>query len=112
MLAQARINNPVINSTIGNFSTQDESLTSLQLFLRNLVTMAFIIAGLWFFIQLILGGYNYMTAGGDKEAVQKAQRRIQNAFIGLVIILAIYAMASVIRIIFDFNILTFNIPRP
>ena len=104
--------NPAINAAVGDFANPDESLTAFQLILRNILTMAFIIAGLWFFVQLILGGYNYMTAGGDKEAVQKAQRRIQNAFIGLVLILAVYAISHVMNIVFGFQILIFNIPRP
>lgn len=107
------IYNPAVNSNIGDVQPYSgNSIPILELFLRNVVTMAFIIAGLWFFIQIILSGYNYITAAGDKESVQKAQRRIQQALIGLVIILALYALNHTINIVFGLNIISFNIPRP
>jgi len=50
-----------------------------------------LVAGLWFLIQLILGGYAYMSAGGNKEKAQTASQKITQALIGLVIVvLAIF----------------------
>jgi len=39
-------------------------------------------------ILLIIGGINYMTAGGDAEKAKSARGMIINAIIGIVIILA------------------------
>ena len=50
-----------------------------------------LVAGLWFLVQLILGGYAYMSAGGNKEKAQVASQKITKALIGLVIVvLAIF----------------------
>jgi len=50
-----------------------------------------LVAGLWFLFQLILGGYAYMSAGGNKEKAQVASQKITQALIGLVIVvLAIF----------------------
>jgi len=50
-----------------------------------------LVAGLWFLIQLILGGYAYMSAGGNKEKAQAASQKITQALTGLVIVvLAIF----------------------
>jgi len=50
-----------------------------------------LVAGLWFLIQLILGGYAYMSAGGNKEKAQTASQKISQALTGLVIVvLAIF----------------------
>ena len=50
-----------------------------------------LVAGLWFLIQLILGGYAYMSAGGNKEKAQTASQKITQALLGLVIVvLAIF----------------------
>ncbi len=52
-----------------------------------------IVAGLWFLFQLILGGYAYMSAGGNKEKAQAASQKITQALIGLVIVvLAIFVI--------------------
>ena len=36
-------------------------------------------------VMLIVGGYSYMTAGGDEQKVGKATKTLTNAIIGLVI---------------------------
>jgi len=111
LLAQS-LQNPVLNVRLGQAIDVSESPAMLQLLLRLLIDMIFIIAGLWFFIQIILGGYNFITSAGDKEAVQKSQRRIQQAVIGLVIIFAVFALASVIQKVFGFNLVNFTFPHP
>ncbi|MBU0570382.1 hypothetical protein KKB40_06450 [Patescibacteria group bacterium] len=46
------------------------------------------IAAIWFVFQIIIGAYNWMSAGGDKGAVQQAQQKITNGLIGLIIVVA------------------------
>jgi hypothetical protein len=45
-----------------------------------------------FVILIILAGYNWMTARGDEQKVTKAKDTIQRAIIGLIIIIAAYAI--------------------
>lgn len=56
----------------------------------------FIIAGLAALLYLLLGALAWVTSGGDKEAVQKAQQKIQSAVIGLIILVA--ALAIIVTI--------------
>jgi len=60
------------------------------------ITLAFGVAGLVAVVYLILGGFNYVTAGGDPEAVEAAKTTIVNAIIGLVIILVSYLIVQFI----------------
>ena len=65
-----------------------ESIAHLISVVIGLFTL---VAGLWFLVQLILGGYAYMSAGGNKEKAQTASQKITKALIGLVIVvLAIF----------------------
>ena len=48
--------------------------------------------GIIFIILLILAGFNWMTAAGDEEKVTKAKNTITRAVIGLIIIIAAYAI--------------------
>jgi len=109
----AIINNPALNAKIGDFSliggTPAEALNSV---LNNLVTLALSIAGIYFFANLIMGGYTWISAGGDKESVQKARNRISNALIGIVFTFAIFTIIYIMEFFFGFNILKFNIPTP
>ncbi len=48
--------------------------------------------GIIFVILIILGGYNWMTAGGNEEKVTKAKETIRHAIIGLIIVVSAYAI--------------------
>lgn len=52
----------------------------------------FVIAGLTAFLYLILGAFNWITSGGDKEAIDKARNKIQAAVIGIILIFAVLAI--------------------
>ncbi len=60
------------------------------------ITLAFGVAGLVAVIYLIMGGFSYVTAGGDPEAVEAAKTTIVNAIIGLVIIFVSYLIVGFI----------------
>ncbi|MCX6799656.1 MAG: hypothetical protein NT091_00720 [Candidatus Falkowbacteria bacterium] len=52
--------------------------------------------GIVFLILLVYAGYLWMTAQGDSKQVEKAQKMIQQTIIGLVIILAAYAITALV----------------
>ena len=52
--------------------------------------------GVFFFILVIIGGIQWMTAGGSDEKVNKAKTLITNALIGLIIVLSAYAITNFI----------------
>lgn len=43
---------------------------------------------------IVLGGYYWLTAGGDTEQVKKAKQHITNGIIGLIICVLAYAITS------------------
>jgi hypothetical protein len=51
-----------------------------------------------------------MTAGGDKEATQKATKRISTALIGLTILFSVFAIIFVIESLFGISLTKFKIP--
>ncbi|MFA4930251.1 MAG: pilin [Patescibacteria group bacterium] len=54
-------------------------------------------AGLVAVIYLIIGGFNYITAGGNEEQNKKATKTLLNAVIGLVVIFAAYAIVVTVQ---------------
>ena len=57
------------------------------------VIQAFLgLLGIIFIILMLYGGYQWMTARGNEEQVNKAKETIQRAVIGLVIVLSAYAI--------------------
>jgi hypothetical protein len=73
--------------------------------LSNLLGVMTIIGGLWFMINLLVGGYNYLAAGESSEKMKEATRQIGNALIGLVVVIASYAVISLISGLVGFKIL-------
>jgi len=64
-----------------------------------------VIAAIWFFIQITLAGLAWITAGGDKNKLTEARDKISNAFIGLVIVVAGWAILALAGQFFGWDIL-------
>ena len=71
-------------------------IDDLGKFIGAVITFFLVIAALAAFIFLLLGGFTWITSGGDKAAVEAAQKRIQAAIIGLIIVFAAWAIMLVI----------------
>lgn len=63
-------------------------------------------AGLWFIFQFFLGALGWLSAGGDKTAIENARKKITNAVIGLVIVIAAIFLIDLIGTILGLNILS------
>jgi len=67
---------------------------SLPQLVGRLINVALGFIGIVLLVLLLLAGFNWMTAGGDTEKVKKAQQQIKNAIIGLIVIVAAFAISS------------------
>jgi len=70
--------------------------TGIVLLLTNVLRLAFAAAGILAFINFIIAGFQYMTAGGDSKALSSAWSRIWQSLIGLLIVVLSFALASLI----------------
>jgi hypothetical protein len=48
--------------------------------------------GVIFLVLFIVSGYQWMTAGGNEEQIEKAKKRMGNAAIGTIIVLMAWAL--------------------
>jgi len=68
--------------------------------LANIISMVIGImtigAGIWFLFQTIIAGYGYMSAGGDRERIQTAGRKLTNALIGIAVVVAAYGLLALL----------------
>lgn len=78
--------------------------TCIWSLVSNTVSVAFILAGIVFFLILVLGGIEWLTSGGDKAKLQDAQKKIINAFIGIAIIAASWAIFTLVLYFFGINL--------
>ncbi len=93
----------VVNSVIGGttetnnaikiqYSTPDKIKHPAQI-AKNIIYVINGFLGIIMIILLMYGGFIWMTAVGDPKKTEKAQDLIQQAIIGLVIIIATWALA-------------------
>jgi len=75
---------------------------AVSFIVRIIIIAAFIVA----FIFLLIGGLRWITAGGDEKAVAGARGMVTGALIGLVIVLAAFAIIRLIEFFFNVNIIS------
>lgn len=84
------IYNPVLERIIG----QGSGAEILARLIASFLKIAFSVAGLVLLAMLLVGGIQWMIAGGDKEQMTKAQGRITSALIGFVIFMSVFAIIN------------------
>ena len=78
--------------------------TDLGGLVKSLFIVALAAAVLFFFIQLIIGGISWISAGGDPKNLESARNRITNAVVGLIIVVAAFAITLIVTTILGVNI--------
>ncbi len=53
------------------------------------INMFIFVAGMFLILYLLWGAFDWITSGGDKEKITKAQNKITNAFIGMFLIFVV-----------------------
>lgn len=79
-------------------------LVDLGTILRNIIVILFVFAGILAFIFIVIGGIQWITAGGDPKAAGSARDRITAAVIGLVIVVAAFAITLIVTSALGINI--------
>ena len=80
---------PIIPNTTASASSLSELFTKAS----NIIAL---VAGALAFVYLVYSGIMYLTAGGNPDAAKKGQQGILNAIIGLVIIVAAWAIINAV----------------
>lgn len=71
--------------------------------ISNALGIVFSIAGILAFVWAFVGVFQYITAGGNKEGLEKAKKRIYWAVIGLVFLMLAFTFSSLVRELFQIN---------
>lgn len=93
-------------SDLGPFADNPDPYTAITKIISSIIGVMTIAAGVWFLLQFIIGGFNMINAGGDKAKLQSSRDRLTNAFIGLIIVVASWAILSLASTFFgvDFTL--------
>lgn len=61
------------------------------------IKLFFIVAGLVALLFLLRGSLDWIMSSGEKEKISAAQQRIQNAIIGLILIIIVVSIVAVLE---------------
>ena len=98
----------ITNPVLGNLG-QKTGLSFFQSFIPGLIGLALLAGAIIFFFILILGAIQWITGGGDKQALEGARGKITNAIVGILILFSIFAILNLIEIFFQIKIMTLDI---
>ncbi len=101
-----KLNNPVLSPQLRN-------LSGIEFFQRAVVVgiNLLLLAGVLVFVFILLiGGIRWITAGGDKAAMEGARGQVTNAIIGVVILLSVFAIIQLIGFIFGTDLFNLSFP--
>jgi len=73
--------------------------------LSTTIGLMTVVAAIFFTFQIIAGAISWMSAGGDKGAIEDARKRITNGIVGLVIVIAAVFIAQLIGYLIGFDII-------
>lgn len=92
----------------GNFAPDlggANSATQIENLVSTAVGFLTVVAGLAFLIYFIIGALNWVTAGGDSKKVDDAKHYMTNGAIGMIVIVAAYAITWIVGTVLGIDIL-------
>jgi len=87
------------------------SITCLECVVQTILNFAIRLAGIVFFIMLLVGGFKYLTSGGDSKATESAQKTLTYAILGLALLFGGWLILLFIKEFTGVDVTQFTIPR-
>ncbi len=89
------------------------TLQDLEVVFAKIISVVLGLAGIALFIMLIIGGFKFITAGGDPKAAEAAKKTLTYAIAGLVLIASAYLILRFINVFTGVDVVNFRIiPQP
>jgi len=77
---------------IGRTTFGDATPTDIRLTMARVINVVLGFIGIVFLVLTVMGGFQYMTSAGNEEKTSEALAMIRSAVIGLVIVMAAWAL--------------------
>ena len=86
-------------------------ISDLVIVIQNIISILAPIAAVAFLIMLIVGGFQFLTSGGDPKAVAGARTTLTYAVIGIILVVVSWLILLVIKNITGVDTTTVTIPE-
>lgn len=91
-----------------NLGPEAAQFSQLKDVFGNLVSVLIGLGAIALFVMLVVGGFKFITSGGDPKAVESAKHTLTYAILGLVLLLLAYVILVLIKTITGANVTEFN----
>lgn len=88
------------------------TLKGLEGLFANLVSALLGFAAIGFFVMLLVGGFKYLTSGGNPQAVESAKNTLTFAFLGIVLMASSYLALRLLGTFTGVNLNIFQVVIP
>lgn len=76
-----------VGEVAGSYGQTKDGAQDIRITIVKIINTSMIVVGIIFFGLFLASGFQWMTAGGNDDAVKKAKSRMTNAVIGVMIAL-------------------------
>lgn len=100
----------ITNVAVPGGSSPDGSPKQFAITIATLWQTIILVGGLAFLLYFLLGGLNWITAGGDKGKIEEARGKITQGLVGLAVLAASYVIIKFIETAIGLNLLNISWP--
>src|SRR3989304_7750979 len=94
------------------YAVQDPAkISDIVEILENIISLLAPAAGIAFFIMMLIGGFQFLTSGGDPKAAGAARGTLTYAEIGIVLVIVSWLILVLIRDITGADVTTVELPE-
>ncbi|KKU95312.1 MAG: hypothetical protein UY27_C0023G0020 [Candidatus Gottesmanbacteria bacterium GW2011_GWA1_48_13] len=93
---------------LGNFANDAAgagAFKTFNLLISQIVAFLTVGGAIWFIIQIFIGALGWLSAGGDKQPLETAKKRILDAVTGLIILVLAYSFIYIVGNFLGINVL-------
>jgi amino acid transporter len=109
-LQSERLTNPALPAAEGTLEGVAEN--PLTPIITRVWRFTIMLGALLLIVYFIWAAYEWFTSGGDPEKLKNARSRMMNATIGLLLLVASFAIISLLQNLFGFDLLNIDWPTP
>lgn len=86
-------------------NTSEGALENLETFLSTMIGVITVVASIFFIVNFLLAALAWITAGGDSGKISTARDKMLQSTLGLIVVVAGYAVVGLIGSIVGLDIL-------
>ncbi len=86
------------------------TIHDIQTIFQNIIGLLAPATAVAFLIMLIVGGFKFLTSGGDPKAVGSARSTMTYAILGVILVVASWLILVLVKEITGYDVTTFKLP--